>query len=39
MRRLTCFEVACVVFRGVGVHATQAAKGWIGGHYCWTGEC
>jgi hypothetical protein len=29
MRRLTCFGVACVVFRCVDVHATQAAKGWV----------
>jgi hypothetical protein len=29
MRRLTWFEVACVGYGCVGVHATQAAKGWV----------
>jgi hypothetical protein len=29
MRRPTYFEVACVEYRCVGVHATQAAKGWV----------
>lgn len=29
MRRPTCFEVGCVVYCSVDVHATQAAKGWV----------
>jgi hypothetical protein len=29
MKRPTWFEVACVMFRFVGVHAIQAAKGWV----------
>lgn len=29
MRRSTCLEAACVVYRFADVHATQAAKGWV----------
>lgn len=30
MRRPTYFQVACIVCRCADVHATQAAKGWVG---------